>query len=223
MSKPADKFLVTLVMLLVMLSSPLLQAQTLMTEPDFGKSDPLHGVRRLRLLPAMPGGTQLVNGDFESGPGIGWEEYSLLEYALIVPREELPYPISPHQGDYVAWLGGDNNEESYIFQDVTVTSQTPLLGYWHWITSLDVFCDYDYAQVWVNEDLLIQYDLCSSKATGGWVKKSIDLSGYIGQNITLKMEVETDSSSLSNLFLDDVLLEADPFAQRSVYLPLVVR
>lgn len=48
----------------------------------------------------------MVNGDFDSGPGSPWVEYSNQGYQLISENSGLPLGITPHSGSYVAWLGG---------------------------------------------------------------------------------------------------------------------
>lgn len=147
--------------------------------------------------------TGIVNGDFESG-STGWTEYSIHGWNLILSTD---LPVNPHSGSYEAWLGGDYDEIAYIEQQVAITSGAPYLFYWHWIASDDA-CGYDYGRVLVNgveEDL---YDLCTTNNTGGWVAHSVNLSTYIGQSVTLQIRIETDSSLNSNLFIDDVSLQA---------------
>ncbi len=58
-----------------------------------------------------PAGCGLVNCDFEAGSS-GWTEYSFQGWPLIFSSGDLP--LSPHGGSYAAWLGGDNDEISYI-------------------------------------------------------------------------------------------------------------
>ena len=166
------------------------------------------------MAPAGLAGTQLVNGGFESGPGIGWEEYSLLGLPVIVDTKTLFDPgadiqVTPHTGDWAAWLGGQDNEISYIRQQVTIGSATPVLGYWHWIQSTDT-CGFDLARILVDGVQVRSYSLCRNSNTGGWVKQTIDLSAYLGQTITLALQVTTDGSYVSSLYVDDVALAANP-------------
>ena len=51
-------------------------------------------------------------------------------------------------------------------------------------------------------------DLCSSNNTGGWVQKSINLSAYAGQTVTLQIRAATDGSLNSNWFIDDVSFQS---------------
>ena len=47
--------------------------------------------------------------------------------------------------------------------------------------------------------------------TEGWRQQVIDLKAYANQSVTLRIEVSTDASLRSSLFLDDVTLEPAPF------------
>jgi C1A family cysteine protease len=146
----------------------------------------------------------LVNGDFENGPA-GWVEYSSNGWDLILPAASLL--VTPHSGNWAAWLGGDDDEISYIQQQVTVPSGSPYLAYWHWIASEDL-CGYDFGGVIINSTVVDVYDLCSSTNTGGWVKHVVNLSAYAGQSVSLQIRAETDDSLNSNLFVDDVSFQA---------------
>jgi len=154
----------------------------------------------------LPPAAALVNGDFESGPGVGWEEYSSQGWALILSESNLP--IAAHGGSWAAWLGGDNDEISIIRQVVTVPPSAPYLTYWHWIDSGDL-CGYDFGGVIINDTTIVDvYDLCGSTDTGGWVKHSVNLSAYAGQTVPLQIRAETDVSAVSNLFVDDVSFQS---------------
>jgi hypothetical protein len=149
----------------------------------------------------------LVNGNFESG-STGWTEHSYQGYALILPGSSLPGGVTPHGGNWVAWLGGADNEISYVRQQVTVPVGSPFLGYWHWIASLDS-CGFDFGGVIVNDATVVDvYNLCTSTNTGGWVKHVVNLSAYAGQTVSLQIRAETDISENSNLFVDDVAFQA---------------
>jgi hypothetical protein len=157
-------------------------------------------------------GSGIVNGDFESG-STGWTEYSYQGWSIIM-NSGFPGSVTPHGGSWAAWLGGDDNEISYIQQPVTISTGSPYLVYYHWIASEDV-CGYDFGIVLVNGSVKNQYDLCSDNDTGGWVRHSVDLSAYAGQSVTLQIRVETDSVDNSSLFVDDVSLQgsASPSGQ----------
>ncbi|OGO30285.1 MAG: hypothetical protein A2Z16_12830 [Chloroflexi bacterium RBG_16_54_18] len=196
----------------------------------------LHHVRKKMLLISLVGvllgfppasgrafqsGSQIVNGDFESGGGVGWSESSLLSLPLVLHSSGLPADVDPRAGSYAAWLGGEINETASLFQTVTISDQSSVLGYWHWIDSSDT-CGFDHARVLVDDTPIHSYTLCMISATGGWVKKTVDLSPYIGQTMVLSIQIQSDEYFLSSLFLDDVALEPGPPISHQVYLPLIL-
>jgi hypothetical protein len=168
--------------------------------------------------PVPPGRIEAAsvgNGDFENGADGTWTEYSALSYPLILTSTELPAGITPHSGDWVAWLGGDNDEIASISQTVTITSGTSTLNFSMWITSSDT-CGYDFGQILVNNTEVYSISLCDETNTNGWVNKTLNLSAYIGQNVALQFRAETDFSMDSSFFIDDVTLEHRDY----VYLPI---
>ena len=186
-------------------------AVTASTSPDLTSDEPLiSGIfegfpqynNRIFLPLTLANTSGLVNSDFESG-STGWAEYSLLNYALITSS----FPVTAHSGIYAAWLGGADSAIDYIEQQVTIPASAPYLVYWQWISSEDV-CGYDYGGVLLNGSVVDVYDLCSSTNTGGWVTHSVDLSAYAGQSVMLQIRIETDSSNISNLYIDDVSFQA---------------
>jgi hypothetical protein len=163
--------------------------------------------------------TGIVNGDFESGP-TGWEEYSLQGWSLILHKDNLP--VTPHSGNWAVWLGGDNDEISYISQTVTIPSGVTALRFWHWIGSQDS-CGYDFAWVRIDNTSLLTVTLCQDNNTGGWVSQTVNIGAYAGRTVSLQFRVETDSSLNSNYFLDDVTLEGATPGDYYVYLPLTLK
>ena len=164
-----------------------------------------------------PTAIPLVNADFEQGPGAGWQEYSLLGYDLIV-NDFGDNAITPHSGQWAAWLGGDDNEISYVRQTVSIPTGASILSFWAWIGSEDS-CGFDFGGVMVNATVADQFDLCEEASTGGWVRRTVNLGAYTGQNVALQIRAETDSSLNSNLFVDDVALTN---AAGTVYQPALL-
>ena len=144
--------------------------------------------------------TVVVNGGFESGPGVGWTESSAQERILV---RNAGWFVPAHIGGWLAWLGGDDNEVATLSQTLTVQPGTSVLSYWYWIGSADS-CGNDYFRVKIGASTVYTHNLCSSTATGGWVNKKIDLNAYAGQTVLLRFEVTTNGSNNSNMFLDDV-------------------
>jgi len=143
----------------------------------------------------------ISNGGFESGRTV-WTEYSSHGWSLII-NSGFPISVTPHSGSWAAWLGGDYDDISYIQQQVTVPSTCPYLAFYHWIASSDT-CGYDFGTTRINGTVVDTVNLCSLTDTGGWVLKSINLSAYSGQSVTLQIGATTDESLNSNWFIDDV-------------------
>jgi hypothetical protein len=160
-----------------------------------------------RPLSAMTPPSKFINSDFEAGPGVGWSEHTKGAWPIIVDNTALPAGITPHGGARAARLGGGNEELAYLEQQLTLSAASPVLSYWHWIDSEDS-CGSDWARVLVNGRPVISYSLCIHTKTGGWVKKTVDLSGFIGHTVQLRLQVETDTLRPSFLYVDDVALEA---------------
>ncbi|HNR14619.1 MAG TPA: hypothetical protein PKM59_15030 [Thermodesulfobacteriota bacterium] len=151
----------------------------------------------LLLLDGCPA---ISNGDFESGKTV-WTEFSSHGWALIVSTG---FPsVTPHSGPWAVWLGGDYSDTSYIEQEVTIPSSCPYLEFYHWIASQDT-CGYDYGYTSINGAIVDTVNLCTTSNTNGWVTRSVDLSAYAGQTITLRIQATTDASNNSNWFIDDV-------------------
>ncbi len=146
--------------------------------------------------------TQLANGGFEDGRAI-WQTFSTHNNPII--RAETA--VSPHQGNWLAQLGGADDETTFIEQQVTVPAVAPYLHFWYWIESEDN-CGfyYDVGRIVVNETAVVDTtDLCNQAMRGQWQSRSIDLSRYRGQTITIRFQVQTDNILSSSLFIDDVM------------------
>jgi secreted trypsin-like serine protease len=152
----------------------------------------------------IPSSGSLINGDFEQGPGVGWTEFSALGYDLIM-NSDFPGSIAPHSGQWAVWLGGVDNEISYVEQSVSVEAGASILGFWMWIASQDE-CGFDFGGVTVNGASAYQFELCDTADTNGWVRRTIDLGAYVGQSVTFQIRAETDASLYSDLIVDDVTL-----------------
>lgn len=162
-------------------------------------------------------GLPLLNGNFE-GTG-GWTEYSAQGWDIITHEDDIN-GVNARSGSYLAWLGGDNNETSYIQQQVTVPASTPYLIYYNIIGSNETQCNKDAAGVLVNGTVVSAYGLCSATNTGTtWTKRSVNLSGYAGQTVMIQIRVETDGATLSGLLVDDVSFAATAAANSSPTTP----
>jgi hypothetical protein len=162
------------------------------------------------------------NGDFEAGPDGTWTEYSAQGWPLIVNSAVLTtVGVTPHSGNWAVWLGGDNDEIAYISQTVTVPISNPVLSFWEWIGSAETGCGYDVGSVRIDDTVVTSFDLCTNTNTGGWVRRTQNLSAYAGQTVELQFLVTTNGSDNSNLFIDDVAISEQSFAY-SVHLPIIL-
>ncbi|MFN2182000.1 MAG: hypothetical protein ACK2UV_21170, partial [Candidatus Promineifilaceae bacterium] len=154
---------------------------------------------------------EIPNGDFEDGRTV-WSESSKWDNMLIVQDDDLPRGISPHNGRWAAWLGGDSSEEAAIEQRIFVDPGFPYLAYWYWIdwpfacqgsTAATAVLSLDQTVVW-------QSDVCEDTDSGGWVRKIIDIGAFAGQPADLRFQLTTKAGSFANLYLDDVVLQSSP-------------
>jgi hypothetical protein len=155
-----------------------------------------------------PGSNGVVNGDFEDGR-TGWIEYEdspFFDYPLIVHENEMPPAIRPYDGVWAAWLGGDPELTSWIEQEVTLPESGPELVYWHWIDSIWA-CDGSEGGVLVDETPVDEFELCQATDTGGWVKRTIDLSAFAGETVRLRIWSATGVSDYSSLYIDAVWID----------------
>jgi hypothetical protein len=157
----------------------------------------------------------IINGDFEQAH-VGWTEYSSHGWDIITPDSSAP--VSAHSGNWLAWLGGDYSDTSYVSQSIVIPPGTPFLHYWYWIGSEDI-CGYDYFRIKLGTTTMHTKDLCGSQNTVGWVEGVVNLSAFAGTTQNLKFEVTTDSSGNSNLFLEDVSISGIASAYEGVVIP----
>ena len=142
-----------------------------------------------------------VNGDFEQGRGVGWQEASTHGYEIVWnPSQHGDNPAPAHGGNWLAYLGDENNEVSRVWQSITVDVNMRL-SFWYWINSEDS-CGHDFGTVLFNSTTIQSWDLCNN--TGGWVQATLDLSTFAGQTGNLEFRTASNGSLLSGLLIDDV-------------------
>lgn len=159
----------------------------------------------------VPTTRQLVaNGGFESGQS-PWSEASTGGYQIIDPTK-------PHTGSYSAWLCGYNGCTDQIWQTVTLPASFTKVtfNYWYYSSTSEAAgspCyDYFYSRVRNSSGstIVTPQSSCNSSVTNGWVYKSFDVTSnllpYAGQSVQVYFKGTTDSSLVSNFFVDDVTL-----------------
>ncbi|MCB0516023.1 MAG: M43 family zinc metalloprotease [Chitinophagales bacterium] len=141
----------------------------------------------------------LVNGDFELGVNNGWSESSSNNYQIVDNTSGYYY-----DGAWSAWLGGANNENSQIWQSVTIpaTATTATLTYYYYITSGSTNCNGDVAYLKINGSNLITYGLCQSNQTANYTLETVDLLAYAGQTIEIRFQTTTNNTNASSFFVD---------------------
>jgi hypothetical protein len=158
-----------------------------------------------------PGPAVVTNGDFEAGR-TGWVEYQdspFYEYELIVHASRLINPIVPHEGEWAVWLGGDAELITAIEQEITVPEAASALVYWHWIDAIFA-CDGSAGGVALDGTTVDEYPLCADADTGGWVRRSVDLTAYAGRTVQLRFASQTEAGNYSSLYIDTVSVQETP-------------
>ena len=142
-----------------------------------------------------------MNSDFEASGAAAWSTSSLQGRTVI--RSDLP--VAPASGNYVAWLGEANDEESRIWQPLVLPANKPLyLAYDYAIISTDPGCFRDVGKVYLGTQRIMQHVLCSDTTTLEWQHEVIDLERFTGQLVNLQFFVRTNASLSSAFFIDNV-------------------
>lgn len=147
----------------------------------------------------------ILNGGFEQGR-VSWTDYSDNFTTNIFLASELEVPS--HGGQWIAALGGIDNEFAYISQVMTIPADRVYLHFWYLIGS-DEECGYhDSFAVFVNDSDVVLLDLCYLNNTDSWIEGVVDLTSYAGTSIDLAFSILTDGSNLSTILLDDISLQS---------------
>ena len=142
-----------------------------------------------------------------SGDNGDWTTYSLLGYETIFTKD------FAHSGSWLSWLGGADNEVGYIEQTLLVPVDKPILTYWGWIDLEETDCGVDFVSYVINNVTYFGYNLCDQMNTNGWGLASINLSDYAGEPTTFQIRVTTNSTDISDLYLDDFAFSSVPTTQ----------
>ena len=153
---------------------------------------------------------RIVNGGFETltgGEALPWERDGAVTYTS----------VEQASGLRSAWLGGFNNATNGICQTVTIPTHTEpeqvtevTLRYMWGVVTPETIPDGDILRISVRDAggaLLEELEtLDKSDATGTWEQSTFDLSAYEGQTVSICFECETDASSPTSFYIDDVEL-----------------
>ena len=154
--------------------------------------------------PTPNGSNVVVNPGFESGPGVGWSEYSSGGYEVVDTTR-------PHTGSYSAYECGYNNCTEYVQQPITVPSNATLTYWWYMTSSEGTGTAYDYLKVQVYSTggtLLGTLRTWSNQNTRNtWAQDSLSLAAYAGQTVVLRFMTTTDFSLSTTFFVDDIAVK----------------
>lgn len=155
-----------------------------------------------------PGGNILTNTGFENGTS-PWVESSTGGYEIISTAK-------PHTGSDSAYLCGYNNCSDTIYQTVTLPSSftSVTLSYWVYIDTQEsgsTAYDHFYARLRTSSGATIStVQSLSNVNVQGWTQYTFNvssaLSSYKGQPIQVYFAGTTDSSLITNFYVDDVAL-----------------
>lgn len=150
--------------------------------------------------PPPPPAGALTNGGFESGTS-PWVQTSANGYQLIDTTR-------PHTGSYSAYLAGYNVATDTIYQTVAIPANGTLSYWWYMSSSEGSTTAYDYLRVRLyntSGTLVATLKTRSNRDTrNAWTQDSISLASYAGQSLRIRFEGTTDSSLVTNFFVDDV-------------------
>ncbi|MFI1094276.1 putative Ig domain-containing protein [Streptomyces sp. NPDC020917] len=142
-------------------------------------------------------GQLLANPGFESG-NTGWTTSSgVIDNSTGAPA---------HTGSYKAWLDGyGSTHTDTLSQSVTIpsTCTSANLTFYLYISTQETTTTtaYDTLKVTAGSTTLATYS--NLNHTTGYVQKSINLSSYIGQTVTLKFTGTEDSLYATSFLIDD--------------------
>ncbi len=166
----------------------------------------------------------ITNGTFDGGKDVGWTwTQNGVAYPLIYPTNalQLPSAIPPAATpSYLAWLGGDPRDyrDDRLSQTIQLPSDyTVRLRFDYFTASAEPVCNADpnlnrdRAALYVGNNAGYKlaepaFALCRGGVSAGWTERTLDLSQYRGQKVTIQFRVETTPNFNSNLYLDNIEL-----------------
>ena len=160
------------------------------------------------------------DGSFESGSG--WQTSTNGSYALITD-------FQAHSGVKAAQLAGIDNASDQLPLALNLPADKPAVtvAFWWQVESEEVSGEFDGMTVAAADAAgnllrsLVTLDSASSGAQ--WQQSSLDLSEFSGQSIQLKFLAQSDSTLVSDFFVDDVTVSACGAAEHRVFLPWTQR
>lgn len=154
----------------------------------------------------------LGNPDFDLGPGGGWEENA----ADPIVFDSGTLPVTPHSGDYAAWLGGVNGATRTLYQDVSIPAGATniRLSLYRRIATEELGGGvYDTFSLTLrntsNAVLENVVDWNNGDTVGTWtVFDHVATGEYGGQTVRVHLTSTNDNSYNTNFFIDSLALQA---------------
>jgi hypothetical protein len=158
-------------------------------------------------------GAGLINGNFDLGRGVGWQEYSPTGGAII--SASTTSFVRPRSGAYVAFFmfGSTDGGTREISQTVQVPANATTLTFYYRWDSQDQTCSGDVARAFVGTGGARQNVwtrvLCSQEYEGSaWFPVNVNVAAYAGQTVALVFQLQTNTTGQSTFAIDDVSLGA---------------
>ncbi|MFD5407798.1 M1 family aminopeptidase [Streptomyces griseorubiginosus] len=144
----------------------------------------------------------IVNGGFESGSS-PWTQSST---SVITSRSGQ----SAHAGTSFAWLDGTGGTHTdTLSQSVTIPSgcSTATLSFWLHIDTAETTSSTAYDKLTAKIGSTTPATWSNLDKATGYVKKTLDVSSFAGQTVTLAFTGTEDSSLQTSFVLDDIALD----------------
>ena len=143
---------------------------------------------------------QFANGTFETGTTSSWTASGTISVQA----------SAPHGGTYAARIGNPNPQKgtSSLTQKVTLPAGTPTLSFWYKASDCNggVGRKQAYLVDANGRQLTTILDVCGP--ANAWTLKSVDLTQWAGQVVTLQLIARNDGVVGSTLWIDDVTISA---------------
>lgn len=146
----------------------------------------------------------IINGGFESGPGVGWSESTRNNHEMIDKT------IS-HTGTYSAHFGGYNNFQDSIEQQIAIPADGVLTYWWYYASSSS---SGGYGSLSINlyqpdGTYIILQSLGFEESSSAWMQENIMLPNLAGQTAKLRYTFSTgeNKGDGTNLWVDDIAID----------------
>ncbi len=145
----------------------------------------------------------IVNPGFESGPGIGWTEFSSSSHEIVTTEWS-------HTGSYSAHECGYDACSEYIQQQIVIPANGSLAYWWYMSSNEGSTSANDFLKVELYSTsgrllrTLRTWDNTSTRDT--WLRDSISIAPKAGQTVLLRFTATTDGALPTSFYIDDVVV-----------------